>query len=93
MLCSQMPRRVRKTRIQLAVSSLQTYMAKYDEQPGYQHYSDETFINDVLYGLGIALDPSKFQYADGFDKFKERLRAHLAEATPHRTTERSSMEG
>lgn len=78
---SQMPRQPRKTRMQLAVSSLQTYIATYDKQAGYQHYSDETFINDVIYGLGVALDPSGYAYADGFDRFKDRLRRHLAAPT------------
>jgi len=39
-----------------------------------------TFIEDMLYGLGIAVDPEEFQYFNGFQKFKARLRKdHLEE--------------
>ena len=51
-------------------------MDRYDKQQGYESYSEETLIDDVLYGLGIALD-SRNAYANGYEKFKTRLIAHL----------------
>lgn len=59
-----------------AVASLTHYMTTYDKQPFYTYYTDETFINDVLYGLGIALSDD-YRQASGFDLFKARLREHL----------------
>ena len=61
-----------------AVEFLQHYMATYDQQQGYENYSVETFVNDVLYGLGEAIDPEGHQYAQGFRVFKEKLKAYLS---------------
>lgn len=52
-------------------------METYDKQVGYLDHTNKTIIDDVLYGLGVALD-NKYRFADGFDKFKKRLRRHLA---------------
>lgn len=66
----------KRRRMKAAVEYLQKYMATYDKQFGYQDYRDETLIDDVLYGLGVALG-REHQFADGFAKFKAKLRAHL----------------
>ena len=65
------------TPLNKAVKSLQDYWNTYDKQRGYQDYHVETFIDDALYGLGIAIDKSQFQYAGGYEKFKIILREHL----------------
>ena len=67
----------KQRRMKKAVEYLQEYMGTYDLQMGYLDYSDETLIDDVLYGLGVSLSPDKHQFANGYDKFKERLRKHL----------------
>lgn len=64
-------------RMAKAVEKLTEYMRTYDKQVGYMDYSDEIFIDDVLYGLGIALDEAEYSYADGYRKFKARLKEHL----------------
>lgn len=66
-----------RKRMKAAVAYLQKYMATYDKQAHYQDYTDETYINDVLYGLGASLD-EKYKFADGFSKFKELLAKHIA---------------
>lgn len=60
-------------RMKLMVKYLQRYMDTYDGQYGYENYSDSTLILDLLYGLGVVLDPEEHQFADGFDKWKEKL--------------------
>lgn len=65
--------------IEKATKALQDYMNTYDKQFGYKEYSEECFINDVLYGLGIALDPEKYRYAGGFDLFKRKLSEFIKE--------------
>ena len=70
---------IEQRRMKAAVEYLQQYMQTYDTQRGYLDYSDKTFINDVLYGLGVALNPKQYEFADGFDRFKEHLREHLSE--------------
>lgn len=66
-----------RQRVRRIVKSLQHYMNTYDQQAEYEHYSDVTIINDVLYGLGIALEPEKYYAASGFAWFKERLKELL----------------
>ena len=61
-----------------AVASLTEYMRTYHLQPGYEDYTEATFIDDVLYGLGIALDPKQHKYAQGLDVFKTKLRKHIS---------------
>lgn len=67
------------TDIERAVTSLKDYINTYDRQPGYESYRAETLIDDVLYGLGIALD-DKYRHAQGYDEFKKVLREHLGAA-------------
>lgn len=62
-----------------AVKDLTRFMATYGDQNGYENYSARTFVNDVLYGLGVALDNEKYQYAQGYRKFEEDLKGFLNE--------------
>lgn len=65
----------KKSRVAMrkAVKSLQDYVATYHQQIEYDGYSDETFIKDIVYGVGISIDPSRYSYADGFDRFAARV--------------------
>ena len=63
------------------IDYLKNYINTYDKQIGYLDYSDKTFIDDVLYGLGVAVD-DKFKLANGFNDFKEFLRNYLKEPKP-----------
>jgi hypothetical protein len=68
----------KQKRMKKAVEYLKNYMNTYSNQVGYLDYTDETLIDDVLYGLGVALGPKRYAFAQGFCKFKARLRDHLA---------------
>ena len=82
----------KQRRMKKAVESLQEYMNTYSNQTGYLDYSDETFINDVLYGIGIALEPEDHQFAQGFRKFlKEKLKK-LVDTEVSRYVERKPTE-
>ena len=70
----------KQKRVIAAIKYIQHYMNTYDKQLGYADYTDETIINDVLYGLGVALNPEAYQYALGFENFKDKLRKFLKEA-------------
>ena len=63
------------------VASLHHYMETYDQQFGYEDYYDDTYIEDVLYGLGKSLD-EKFENANGFLDFKKWLIKHIEASTP-----------
>jgi len=58
------------------VAKLQHYVETYDKQEGFEDYTDETLIDDVIYGLGAALG-KEYQFADGFRKFEARLVKHI----------------
>lgn len=64
-------------RIKNAIQSLQVYMNTYDKQTGCLDYSYETFVDDVLYGLGQAINRTNYQWKPGFDLFKEHLKKYL----------------
>jgi len=65
-------------KVKKAIEYLQNYMQTYDKQGGYLDYTDETIINDVLYGLGVAIGGKEYEFAQGFKKFKKRLITHLS---------------
>lgn len=73
----QHPNKKQREKMKSAVAYMKEFMNSYDTQAGYETYSEETFIDDVLYGLGVSLD-KKNQWAGGYRIFKERLRKHLA---------------
>ena len=63
-------------RMKRAVEYMRKFMDTYDQQQGYQDYSDRTYIDDVLYGLGASLS-GEYEFAGGYRKFREVLREHL----------------
>lgn len=68
----------KQKRMAKAVAYLKEYMASYSSQSAYLDYSDETLIDDVLYGLGVALHGTACSYAPGFDKWRLMLSDHLS---------------
>lgn len=77
-----------KTRKKMAnsVNSIKEYVNTYDKQLGYKDYSEDTFINDILYGIGISLN-DKYQMGNGFLLFKQRLRDLIAESNTSITSQ------
>lgn len=63
--------------IENAVKYLAKYIATYDRQHGYTEYGAKTYIDDVLYGLGVSLNDKEFSFANGFQKFKQELKKYL----------------
>ncbi len=60
------------------VAEFQKYIETYDKQFGYENYTDDNFIKDVIYGIGhsisIAENNKEYRFVDGFKKFfKERI--------------------
>ena len=68
----------RQKQVEIGIKYLKRYIDTYDKQFGYLDYTDETIIDDILYGLGVAIDSDEYKFASGFRKFKERLAKHLA---------------
>jgi len=60
------------------VAKLQHYVATYSDQASYEDYSDKTYVDDVLYGLGISMiGPTDFTGPGGYERFKQYLREFL----------------
>lgn len=68
------PKLTRKQkRMRDMVERMRAYMNSYVDQYGYMDYTDDTFIDDVLYGLGISIDAKKYYAASGFEQFKDDI--------------------
>lgn len=75
-----------RKRMRQIVSRMQHYVATYTDQAEFANYSDETFINDMLYGIGCALC-GEYRMADGFSRFKERIAREIVVAQYEGVTE------
>jgi hypothetical protein len=77
-----------RKRMRAIVAHFQQYVATYTDQAHYDHYSDTTYLNDMLYGIGLSLVETGSDYsgAGGYERFKEFLRQHLGD--PHNGTAR-----
>ena len=65
--------------IEKAVKRLVKYWCTYHKQSYYTKYSDSIFIDDAIYGLGIAIDDEKYRYASGNKDFRKFLLKYLQE--------------
>lgn len=52
------------------VADFEKYVVTYKSQADYENYSYETFINDMVYGIGLAINPETYMWADGYESFK-----------------------
>jgi len=64
----------KQRRMKKMVEYFQEYVNSYSKQKYYMNYSDKTFIEDMIYGIGLSLAREKDGFEDGFEKFKEKLR-------------------
>lgn len=63
-----------KIRMAVIVRQFQEYVSTYSNQNGYTGYSDKTFIEDMIYGIGVAIDSDKYGTAYGYEAFKSHLK-------------------
>jgi hypothetical protein len=66
----------RQARMRGIVAEFQKYVATYTEQAHYDDYLDNTYLNDMLYGIGISMG-QEYVGAEGFQRFKRVLIEHL----------------
>lgn len=71
----------RRNRMRKIVARIQGYVATYTDQAAYADYSDDTFVNDMLYGIGMAIS-DEYRHAGGFRRFKERIARELSASAP-----------
>lgn len=72
-----MTRKQKQRRMERIVTRMQEYARTYTDQECWKDYSDRCFIDDFLYGIGIALDPKEFKGATGFDRFLDVLQDRI----------------
>ncbi len=65
--------------IEEAVKVLQSYINTYPHQAGYKGYALSTYIDDILYGLAISINPDRYSFTNGYHKFKLELKEYLEE--------------
>lgn len=75
-----MPKKLTKAQKEMAarVASIQMFVSTYDKQPEYRNYHMVTFVNDMLYGLGLSLDAKRYQYAIGYREFLGVLKEFIS---------------
>lgn len=70
----------RRKQMREAVKHLQHYVGTYDKQLHFDDYTNKTYVDDILYGLGLSMQhlfPTDFSGAGGYERFKQYLREHL----------------
>lgn len=81
-----------KRRMRDIVARFQRYVATYTEQAYYQTYMDKTFVLDMLFGIGSALDQERFADAEGFKEFQESLKRDFMERSSVETAGRQNAQ-
>lgn len=62
------------------VENFQKYVATYTSQAHYDEYSDKTYLDDMLYGIGLSMavdTATDYSGPGGYERFKEFLRQHI----------------
>ena len=54
------------------VAYIQEYIRTYSSQEGYEDYSDELYIDDMLYAIGVSMK-AEYKFRRGFVDFKATL--------------------
>ena len=67
-------------RMEEMVKQFQIYVATYSNQLLYKTYSDETFLDDMLYGIGLTFG-KEHEFASGYEIWKEKLKNFLTKRT------------
>lgn len=70
----------RRERMREMVAKFQDYTRTYSGQSHYEDYSDKTFLDDMLYGIGLSMQvgtPTDYTGAGGYERFKQKLLEHL----------------
>jgi hypothetical protein len=70
----------RHARMREMVAKFQEYVRTYSDQTHYETYFDQTFLDDMLYGIGLSMQigtPTDYTGAGGYERFKQALREHL----------------
>jgi len=68
-----MTKQEKQKRMKKIVAKFQEYVKSYTNQSHYLNYSDEIFIDDMLYGIAISINEKKYQFADGYKLWKKEL--------------------
>ena len=61
------------------IAAMKHYIDTYPNQRSWELYTYSTILNDLIYGIGIAIDKEKYEFADGYKEFKKHLIEFLTE--------------
>jgi hypothetical protein len=68
----------RRKQVRERVKYLQDYVSTYSDQAFYEDYSDKTYVDDMLFGIGLSMSgPADYTGPVGYERFKQYLREHL----------------
>jgi hypothetical protein len=63
----------KQKRMRDIVQRMTEYMTTYTSQYKWVDYSDRCFLDDMFYGVAIALDPERYRAGDGYELFREEI--------------------
>ena len=52
-----------------ALAYMRKYLRTYSNQLFWEKYSEDTWLRDILYGLGVSIDKERYAWRDGLDLF------------------------
>ena len=55
-----------------ALKYMKNFINTYENQRHYKSYTMETWLHDMLYGIGVSIDKN-YSWAGGYDEFKKFL--------------------
>ena len=55
------------------IAAMKEFIDTYPDQIGWQEYTKDTVLNDLIYGIGVAIDHDKYSFAMGYRYFKKDL--------------------
>jgi hypothetical protein len=70
-------REKRIKRMKKIIAAYKRYVSTYASEDYNADCQDKTFVLDMLYGIGISIEKESYYAADGFDRFKAKLRELL----------------
>ena len=69
---------IKTNTIEQTVEYMIKYINTYKDQFGWKEYTHETFLDDMIYGIGVAMS-DQYKMAQGYEKFRADIDEYFKE--------------